>query len=47
MLLKEKCSFMTKSVLYLEYTIDKDGLHPTEEKLQAIQDAPSPKMWLN
>ena len=28
---------MTKSVSYLGYTIDEDGLHPTEEKLQAIK----------
>ena len=31
------------AVSYLGYTIDEDGLHPTEEKLQAIRDAPSPK----
>ena len=43
MLLKEKCYFMTKSVSYLGYTIDEDGLHCTKEKLQAIQDVPSPK----
>ena len=43
LLKKDKCCFMTKSVSYLGYVIDAEGLHPTEEKLQAIQDAPSPK----
>ena len=31
------------AVSYLGYTIDEDRLHPTEEKLQAIRDVPSPK----
>ena len=43
LLKKDKCCFMTKSVSYLGYVIDAEGLHPTEEKLQAIRDAPSPK----
>ena len=43
LLKKEKCSFMSKSVSYLGYTIDEDRLQPTKEKLQAIQDAPSLK----
>ena len=34
---------MTKSVSYLGYVIDAEGLHPTEKKLQAIRDMPSPK----
>ena len=43
LLKKDKCCFMTKSVSYLGYVIDAEGLHPTKEKLQAIRDAPSPK----
>ena len=43
LLKKDKCCFMTKSVSYLGYVIDAEGLHPTEKKLQAIRDAPSPK----
>ena len=36
LLKKDKCCFMTKSVSYLGYIIDAEGLHPTKEKLQAI-----------
>ena len=43
LLKKDKCCFMTKSVSYLGYIIDAEGLHPTKEKLQAIRDTPSPK----
>ena len=42
LLKKDKCCFMTKSVSYLGHIIDAEELHPTEEKLQAIRDAPSP-----
>ena len=37
---KEKCHFMQSSVKYLGYCIDSEGLHPTEDKLQAIKKAP-------
>ena len=41
--LKEsKRTFAAPSVEYLGHIIDKDGLHPSEEKLQAIQLAPEP-----
>ena len=30
-------------MVYLEHRIDKDGLHPTEEMLKAIQNAPIPR----
>jgi hypothetical protein len=30
-------------VKYLGYKIDAEGLHPVEEKVKAIRDAPSPK----
>ena len=37
---QDKCQFMKDSVAYLGHRIDKDGLHPTEEKARAIRDAP-------
>ena len=40
---KDKCYFTTSSVTYLGYSIDKDGIHPTTEKVRAIKDAPTPK----
>ncbi len=33
---KRKCMFMAESVIYLGHRIDKEGLHPTEEKLKAV-----------
>lgn len=40
---KEKCEFFQKSVSYLGYIIDKDGLHKSPDKIKAIRDAPIPK----
>ena len=40
---KAKCKFMLPSVEYLGYHISGDGVRPTQEKLQAIVDAPAPK----
>lgn len=42
---KTKCKFLQSSVVYLAigHVIDGEGLHPTEEKLKAINDAPRPK----
>ena len=40
---KKKCHFSKTSVTYLGHRIDAEGLHPTAEKLKAIQDAPAPK----
>ena len=37
-----KCEFFKSSVNYLGYKIDKEGLHPTEEKIRAIIDVPAP-----
>ena len=34
--------FLASSVEYLRHVIDKDGLHPSQEKLHAIQEAPEP-----
>ena len=40
---RNKCHFMTPSVEYLGHRIDRDGLHTTDEKIQAIRDAPNPR----
>jgi len=39
---KQKCIFMSPSVTYVGHIIDKEGLHPVEEKVRAIMEAPSP-----
>ena len=39
---RRKCEFLTPSITYLGYCIDKDGIHPTEDKLKAINGAPRP-----
>lgn len=42
--LKEsKCIFLTPSVEYLGHVIDKEGLHPSPDKIRAIRNAPAPK----
>ena len=38
-----KCTFLAPSVEYLGYRVDKQGLHPTNEKVKAIEEAPAPK----
>ena len=38
-----KCTFLAPSVEYLGYCIDKQGLHPTNEKVKAIKEAPATK----
>lgn len=40
---RKTCQFLQQSVQYLGYKIDKKGLHPTEEKVKAIKEAPRPK----
>lgn len=37
-----KCQFFQSSVEYLGHRIDRDGLHPTDEKIAAIDKAPGP-----
>ena len=37
---KVKCKFLQKCVSYLGHKIDGEGLHPTQDKLAAIRDAP-------
>ncbi|XP_054290006.1 uncharacterized protein K02A2.6-like [Macrosteles quadrilineatus] len=36
-----KCKFFEESVTYLGHTIDRNGIHPTEEKIKAIREARS------
>ena len=40
---RSKCFFLKPSVEYLGHIIDERGLHPTTEKVKAIQEAPKPK----
>ena len=40
---KDKCKFMKTKVEYLGHVIDREGLHPSTEKVKAIQQAPKPK----
>ena len=37
-----KCEFLKSEVQYLGHRTDSEGLHPTEEKVQAIRNAPPP-----
>lgn len=39
----DKCVFMQDSITYVGFVIDKHGLHPDENKIKAIVDAPRPK----
>lgn len=39
-----KCAFLQESVEYLGYRIDANGLHPTASKVDAIVNAPAPRM---
>lgn len=40
---KEKSIFTTSQVEFLGFRVDKDGVRPTSEKVEAIQKAPSPR----
>ena len=40
---REKCAFLQSSVTYLGHRIDEQGLHPVQEKTDAIANAPVPK----
>lgn len=39
----KKCQFLVKSVDYLGYTIDQQGIHPSEGKVKAFKAAPNLK----
>ncbi|KAK9700888.1 hypothetical protein QE152_g30939 [Popillia japonica] len=40
---KEKCQFFVNSITYLGHKIDKDGLHPLPDKVEAIVNCSRPK----
>ncbi len=40
---RDKRLFMLPRVEYLGHIIDEQGLHPTQEKVKAIKEAPIPK----
>ena len=39
---REKCKFLQPSGTYLGYCIDKNGIHPSKDKVKAITKAPAP-----
>ena len=39
---KDKCTLLQTSIVYLGHRIDKDGIHPTADKVEVVQEAPSP-----
>ncbi len=39
----KKCEFLKPFVQYLGHTIDKNGHHPLPDKIQVIQEAPTPQ----
>ncbi len=45
---KEKCLFLASSVVFLSHKIDADadGLHPLQDKIEAIEAAPIPSAYL-
>ncbi|XP_019859677.1 PREDICTED: uncharacterized protein K02A2.6-like [Amphimedon queenslandica] len=40
---QSKCTYAVSSVEYLGHIIDKDGLHPSPSKVEAIRSAPEPR----
>ena len=40
---KEKCVLMKPSVEYFAFVVDRDGIHPSPRKVQAIQEVPVPE----
>ncbi|UYV68431.1 K02A2.6-like [Cordylochernes scorpioides] len=40
---KEKCEFKKSSLIFLGCRIDAEGIHPTEEKCEAIKNFPKPE----
>ena len=40
---KPKCLLMVQEVEYLGHKVNSDGIHPTADKIKAIQDAPLPR----
>lgn len=40
---KSKCDWLRSSITYLGHKIDAEGLHPTEDRIEAIKQMPVPK----
>ena len=40
---QEKCEFYIEKLQYIGHCINSTGIHPTEEKVQAIKQAPRPE----
>jgi len=40
---RAKCSFLKPRIEYLGHVIDENGLHPTDDKIAALKEAPTPK----
>ncbi len=40
---RAKCSFLKPRIEYLGHIIDQQGLHPTDEKIASLKEAPTPK----
>ena len=40
---REKCEYFQNKVTYCGYEVDKDGLHKTQEKINAVLNAPRPE----
>ena len=38
-----KCEFMSSEVVYLGHRVDATGIHPTDDKISAIKEAPIPQ----
>ena len=39
----KKCQWRALEISYLGFRVDKDGIHPSEDKIAAIRNAPAPK----
>ena len=39
----DKCEFKKSSISYLGHRIDSEGIHPTQDKVNAIYKAPTTK----
>ena len=40
---RAKCSFLKPHIEYLGHVIDENGLHPTDDTIAALKEAPTPK----
>ena len=40
---KDKCTFRQKSCTYLGHAIDAEGIHPTDDKVRSVHNAPAPQ----